>query len=191
MFGNILSNAEIKRLHDAKILTLDPFDFQKMKVAHYRLGALSVWTPVIRANGTVSQRHDHSFKDDEIFVFKPNAYHLVEVAEVVLLPEGVVATFVPVSEFALRGFALVAGKLDAGYGGLDNQRQKLLFGVKNLLDQDNPFDRRMGLAHMALISLTGAHLLRAQLTTAEIDRLASRDPSRWRRADDDGVFYPE
>jgi hypothetical protein len=189
LFGNILSNAEIIRLRDQKILTIDPFDIHKLKVAHYRLSAESVWTPHVKADGPASQKFDHSFDNDEIFVFKPNAYHLVEVSEFIHLPDGVVATFVPVSDFALRGFALVAGKLDAGYGELKNRRQKLLFGVKNLLDQENPFDRRIGLAHMSLVSLTGTHLLRQELTAAEEDRLAQRDPARWRRADDDGVFY--
>lgn len=191
MFGNILSNAEILRLRGQKALTIDPFDVANLKLAHYKLTAESVWSPVVRSDGQISQHFDHSFSDGDVFVFAPNAYHLVEVSEFIHLPDGVVASFVPVSDFALQGFGLVAGKLDAGYGQIRKRRQKLLFGVKNLLDVPNPFDRRIGLAHMSLVGLNGAHLLRQELTDAEQNRLVSRDPARWVRANDDGVFYPE
>ena len=191
MFGNILSDAEIIRLRDTRLLTLEPFDIKRLKVAHYKLSPRTVWTPVTKADGKPGRHLEHNFEDEPQFVFEPNAYHLFEVEETVLLPDGVVANFVPVSEFALRGFALVAGMLDAGYGKLAGRTQKLFFGVKNLLDEKNLFDRNFGLAHMSIVSLTGASLLRQELSRAEQDRLAGRDPERWRRANDDHVFYPE
>ncbi|MBH0054511.1 hypothetical protein I6E74_10075 [Salinibacterium sp. SWN139] len=191
MFGNILSDAEIIRLRDSHLLTLEPFDVKRLKIAHYKLAPRTVWTPVTTIDGKPSKRQEHNFEDEAQFVFQPNAYHLFEVEETVLLPDGVVANFVPVSEFALRGFSLVAGMLDAGYGKLAGRTQKLFFGVKNLLDEKNMFDRNFGLAHMSIVSLTGASLLRQELSKAELGRLAGRDPERWRRANDDGVFYPQ
>lgn len=191
MFGNILGNAEIVRLRETRALTIDPFDIKNLKLAHYKLTAESLWAPRVQRDGRVGQDFVHSFKNDEEFVFAPHAYHLVEVKEFVHLPDGVIANFVPVSEFALRGFALVAGKLDPGYGELGDARQKLLFGVKNLLDHENLYSQKLGLAHMSLVSLTGASLLRDELTKAELARLTQRDPERWRRANDDGPLYPE
>lgn len=192
MFGNILSDAEIIRLREkGNLLTIEPFDVRRLKVAHYKLSPRTVWTPLTKSDGHPGKRLEHNFDEDDQFVFEPNAYHLFEVDETVLLPEGVVANFAPVSEFALRGFALVAGILDAGYGKLAGKTQKLFFGVKNLLDEKNVFDKNFGLAHMSLISLTGASILRQELSKAELDRLAGRDPERWRKANDDGVFYPQ
>jgi len=191
VFGNILSDAEIIRLRDSHLLTLEPFDVRRLKVAHYKLSPRTVWTLETKMNGKPGRRLEHNFEDEAQFIFEPNAYHLFEVEETVLLPDGVVANFVPVSEFALSGFALVAGILDAGYGRIAGRTQKLFFGVKNLLDSKNLFDRNFGLAHMSIVSLTGASLLRQELSKAEQDRLAGRDPDRWRRANDDGVFYPE
>lgn len=191
VFGNILSDAEIIRLRKSGQLTLEPFDPTRLKVAHYKLTPRTVWTPVTKADGTGSRTMAHSFEDEPQFVFEPNAYHLFEVAETVLLPKGVVGNFVPVSEFALRGFALVAGMLDSGYGRIAGRTQKLLFGVKNLLDEKNLFDRNFGLAHLSMVSLTGASVLHHEFNKTEQNRLVDRDPDRWRYANDDGVIYPE
>jgi len=191
VFGNTLSDAEIIKLRDSHALTLFPFDVKRLRVAHYKLSPRTVWTLETKPDGKRSRRLEHNFEEEPQFVFQPNAYHLFEVEETVLLPEGVEAHFAPVSEFALRGFGLVAGLLDAGYGQIAGKTQKLFFGVKNQLDEKNLFDREFGLAHMSLVSLAGASLLRQELSKAEQERLAGRDPERWRRANDDGVYYPE
>ena len=42
MFGNIINNAQIRKLKDEKQLTLSPFREERLKLAHYALSPAGI-----------------------------------------------------------------------------------------------------------------------------------------------------
>jgi deoxycytidine triphosphate deaminase len=191
MFGNVLSNAEIVRLRESGQLQLSPFVPSRLRLAHYRLSAGRVLEPKQDQKGRVTLKEVHDFDSDGDFVFKPNEYRVFEVDEFLLLPEGVVGNFLPVSEFVERGLSLTAGKIDPGYGGVGGRRQKLHFGVKNELPTENLYESSIGLAYIYFVSLTGLQSIKPDFSGRDKQNFRRRDPERYKRANDDGVFYDE
>lgn len=193
MFGNIISNAEIVEMVDKRTLTIQPFSAQKLKLAHYRLQAGRLLRPQRTAGSMDTDLATvHEFRHNSPFyVFRPSEYLVVEVREIVILPPGIVGNFLPASALIELGFGLTAGKLDPGYGSLDGEEQKVLFGLKNQLDVPNEFDSRRGLAHIYFVNLTGLRTVSADFTPEERADFRDRDPRRWAKAADDGVHYPQ
>ena len=91
----------------------------------------------------------------------------------------------PASSLVEQGFGLTAGKIDPGYG---DRNEKLVFGLKNLLDEANIYDSRRGLAYIFFVDLRG---LRTIVTHNEPDwKQQNRNPEFW-RAQDDGPRHDQ
>ncbi|MCF6390895.1 hypothetical protein L2K20_28355 [Mycobacterium sp. MBM] len=194
MFGNILSNAQITSMVKNKTLTLSPFEPSRLKLAHYRLkpGKLLRLGPLDEdGNREFLVAHDLNYpKRNPNFMFEPGEYMLVEVQEDVVLPPGVVGNFLPASSLIEQGFGLTAGKLDPGYGQIDGEKQRIIFGIKNMLNERNIFNPSRGLAHIFFVDLSGVRTLPAGFSQVEKKDFRDRDDRYW-RALDDGPFYEE
>jgi len=191
VFGNVVSDAEILELRRSKDIVIDPFHQNRMRLAHYALTAGAVIRLQNQADihGT---RELHDFDVRPTYAFQPNEYQLVEVVEQITLAPGFVGSFVAASDLIEHGFGLTAGKIDPGFGSLGNRKQKVRFGIKNLLDEENVFDRNMGLAHVYFVNLRGLRTRRTrQFTQEEQSKLERRHDLRYLRDYDDGVPYPD
>ena len=192
MFGNVVSNAEIVAMTKSNILTIQPFNPQRLKLAHYRLQPGRLLMPERKEPGADTKFSTvHDFANDRYYVFQPNEYLVVEAKEFILLPPGIVGNFLPASSLIEMGFGLTAGKLDPGYGALDGDKQHILFGLKNQLDKRNTFDSTDGVAHIFFVDLRGLRTIHTEFSEQERRNFRDRDPRRWARAIDDGVYYPD
>ncbi len=55
MFGNIINNAQIRKLRDDKELTISPFRDKRLKLAHYALSPAGVlWAGAMSAKANAS-----------------------------------------------------------------------------------------------------------------------------------------
>jgi deoxycytidine triphosphate deaminase len=189
MFGNVINNAQIKKLIKDKELTLSPFRDDRLKVAHYALRPSGVlWAGAQNSKGKRELQSKHDFDSDDKYVFQPGEYAIVEVEEFILLPDGIVGHFLPSSTLIESGFGLTAGKLDPRYGKLGGNRQKLIFGLKNLKNEQNTFYSAEGLAHIYFIDLRGLNSLPLDFSDPEVQDFIRRFP-RFKRAHDDGPSY--
>lgn len=74
----------------------------------------------------------------------------------------------------------MAGKLDSEYG---SQGERILLGLVNLLEEENPFDPTLGIAHVSFTDFRGTERNLARFTPEE------REDFRDRRLRDDGPDY--
>lgn len=121
----------------------------------------------------------------------PHQYYIIEVEEFITLPDGISGHFVPSSSLITNGFGLHAGKIDPGYGTAGktkNHAQKLVFGVQNLLNEENTFSAEAGFVYMYLVDFRGLGNGEVNFDPAEI-RKFERWSRRYARASDDGVQY--
>lgn len=189
MFGNIVNNAQIKKLIAERNITISPFREERLKLAHYALRPAGIlWPGNINTKGKRNFVSRHDFSSDNEYQFQANEYAIVEVEEFILLCDGIVGHFLPSSSLIERGFGLTAGKLDPHYGSVGGQRQKLIFGIKNLKNDENTFSAAEGLAHIYFIDLRGLNSLPAAFSEAEMQDFLLRY-GRFKRASDDGVSY--
>lgn len=190
MFGNIVNNAQIKKLLADKQLVLRPFREDRLKLAHYALRPAGVlWASSPNDKGKRDLQPKHDFSSNDVYTFQPGEYAILEVEELIILPEGIVGHFLPSSSLIERGFGLTAGKLDPGYGDIAKARQKLIFGLKNLRNEQTPFSAAEGLAHIYFIDLRGLNSISADFSDLEIQDFMRRF-ARFKRAHDDGPSYP-
>ena len=160
MFGNVINNAQIRKLRVDNQLILKPFRDDRLKLAHYALRPAGVlWAGPSNSKGKRELQPKHDFNSNDVYTFQPGEYAILEVEEVIILPEGIVGHFLPSSSLIERGFGLTAGKLDPGYGEIANTRQKLIFGLKNLRNEPNAFSAAEGLAHIYFVDLRGLNSL--------------------------------
>jgi deoxycytidine triphosphate deaminase len=189
MFGNIINNAQIIKLKKAKELTITPFDEERLKLAHYALSPAGIlWAGARNTNGKRELQPKHDFASNDKYIFQPGEYAIVEVEEFITLPNGIVGHFLPSSALIEGGFGLTAGKLDPKYGEISGRRQKLIFGLKNLLNEQNTFSATEGLAHIYFIDLRGLNSGSLDFSNPEVQDYLRRFP-RFKRAHDDGVSY--
>ena len=189
MFGNILNNAHIKRLLADKQITISPFREERLKLAHYALRPAGIlWAGATNSQRKRELQARHDFYSDDTYTFQPGEYAIVEVEEFIILPQGIVGHFLPSSSLIERGFGLTAGKLDPKYGEIGGTRQKLIFGLKNLRNEVNPFSSAEGLAHVYFVDLRGLNSLPADFSDPEMKDFIRRF-ARFKRASDDGPSY--
>lgn len=189
MFGNIINNAQIRKLRDDKELTISPFREERLKLAHYALSPAGIlWAGPINANRKRELQSKHDFDLTDKYIFQPSEYAIVEVEEFIKLPDGIVGHFLPSSALIESGFGLTAGKLDPKYGELGGRRQKVIFGLKNLRNEQNTFSAAEGLAHIYFIDLRGLNSDSLDFSDPALQDYLRRYP-RFKRAHDDGPSY--
>ena len=182
MFGNLVTNRQLRQMLRSKDLQIDPFVDASLKTTHYTL----------RPGRVLARQHDgswkqaHNFKDDpHDFVIPPNGYVVIEVHETVrIATEGLVGRFIPTSNLIESGLDLIAGQIDNKYG---LKGEGLRFGLKNLLDVPNAIQSRLRLAHVEFFDLRGIAPDSVKLTKEELDLRVRRLV----KAMDDGVSYPD
>jgi deoxycytidine triphosphate deaminase len=198
MFGNVASGAEIVSLVDEKKLTIQPFDKSRLRLAHYLLKPAGLLSPGLYPGRGKSRVHkpEVNFEEKPQHVFESQQYFLVEVEEQIVLPEGMVAQFVPSSNFIESGFGLNSGKLDPRFGGLQGKSQKLRFGVSNLLIERNTFDSTQDFIYVYFFDFrglqprsTGVNEQELERAEAEMKRFVRQYAQVFIRASDDGVSY--
>ncbi len=189
MFGNIINNLHIKKMVQEKTITISPFRQERLKLAHYALRPAAVLSV-----GKINEKNSReiklkcSFENGTPCEFSPGEYAIVEVEEFISLADGIVGQFLISSNLIENGFLLSAGKLDPGYGTLQGKRQKLRFGVTNMLSTKNFLSPNDGFAHIYFLDLRGLNNLPAIFTDPEIDDLIKR-VTMLKRARDDGPTY--
>jgi deoxycytidine triphosphate deaminase len=189
MFGNIINNSQIRKLVKDKTITISPFREERLKLAHYALRPAGIlWTGQINSKGTRDFQPRHDFNSNDNYTFAAGEYAVAEVEEVIILSDGIVGHFLPSSSLIERGFGLTAGKLDPQYGALGGKRQKLIFGLKNLKNEENVFSATEGLAHVYFVDLRGLHNGPTEFSDPEIRDFLARF-ARFKRANDDGPSY--
>jgi deoxycytidine triphosphate deaminase len=180
MFGNLITNRQLKALRMAGEISIDPFDEPSVKATHYTLHAGRILSR--HADGT--WRQIHNFDDDSNpFSIEPNAYVLVEVKEFIKIKaSGIVGRFIQTSNFIESGLSLIAGQVDSQYG---MKGERLRFGVKNLMSNPNTISSSTRIAHVEFFDLRGITTDPVKFTEEEVNRWSGR----MLRAMDGGVDY--
>lgn len=185
MFGNLITNRQLRTLMSEKSIIIEPFAESNLKRTHYTLNP----GRLLRLGDDGDWDTKFTFSDKKkTCELKANEYVNVEVKQSVRIhSDGIVGRFLTVSTNIQSGLLVVAGQIDSQYG---TNGEALIFGVKNLLPVQNliSFDTR--LAHVEFFDLRG-------ITPDPIKRSAEEDAAwkarvretNWQRADSDGVRY--
>ena len=156
MFGNLLSNILIEKLVVDGKLFIRPFSPEKLQVTQYPLLAREIHFEMRKNHPeeAIQIKLDiHNFEvTKEPFIFQPNEYVIVVVKEQIVLPDGIVARFIPQSRLIESGFGLFAGKLDPHYG---NAGEQIRFGLVNLWNRRNKYDYGSPLAYIQFFDIRG------------------------------------
>ncbi|MBU8922690.1 MAG: hypothetical protein KOO63_12800 [Bacteroidales bacterium] len=158
MIGNLMSNSMILELVEEDLLRIDPFDKRLLQLANYPLTAARIifW----KEKSDDKETHDLvTAKKD--YIFQPHEYAIVTVHERIILPDGIVGRFIPMSGLIEKGFSLTAGKLDPGYG---DEGEEIRFGLCNMRDRPNAYDKTSPLAYVEFFDLRGLRLAEVQTT---------------------------
>ena len=151
MYGNVITNRQLRNLIDSKTLTIFPFNDENLKAASYTLNP----GQVLRRGDDGEYDVVHSFsKMRSKYVLGPGDYVLVEPRQkIAIAVDGIVGTFIMASTNIENGLLVTAGQIDGRYG---TKGEMLRFGVKNLLEGENElvFDTR--LVHLQLIDMRGS-----------------------------------
>lgn len=184
MYGTFLSNKQIERMVESGTskFSITPYELGRQKLAHYRLSPGRILAPgPLRRDATRRHAEIGDLRDGP-HIFKPRQYLIVEVRETMRLPEGIVGQFTPASTLVEQGFGLVAGKLDSEYG---SQGERIILGLANLLDEDNPFDPARGIAHVSFIDFRGTERNPSKFSPQE------REDFRNRQLDDGPDYHAD
>lgn len=192
MFGNILNNASVISLVDSGLISIDPFQREKLKLIHYPLTPYTLLKPEGRGNdGEFKVRTIHQYQtDQDYYSFTPNQYLMVEIEEYISVGSGLVGHFIPSSNLIHQGFGLTAGRIEYPFGRGSNGRVKVRFGIKNLLEEANALMKNDLLAYVYFIDLRGLNSHEPKVS--ERDQLLF-DAWKHRRSrfEDEGPKYPE
>src|SRR3990172_2035249 len=107
MQGNLVSNSQLIRLVDQRVIDINPFEPNRAQLAHYPLDPESFlvwkdkdWIPA------------HSFiNNPKPFDLEPGQYVIVEVRQQIAPGQGIVGLFIPSSNLIEQGLSLTAGKI--------------------------------------------------------------------------------
>lgn len=181
MFGNLISNRQLRHLLSQHALVIDPFDENLLKATHYTL----LPGRVLRRKADGKWSSAHSFAEDETFVLQPDEYIVVEVKQRIRIhSEGLVGRFITTSNHIEGGLLVTAGQIDHKYG---TKGELLRFGMKNLLSMPNELRKDTRLAHVEFFDLRGITIDPRELSPGE----RKTWDARRMRADKDGVFYED
>lgn len=182
MYGNVVTNHQLRRLRQQNIISIDPFDENNLKASAYTL------TP-----GRILRRGDDGEYDvaytfgsrRNSFTLAANEYVLVEAREKVAIREhGLVGAFVTASTNIENGLLIVAGQIDSQYG---IKGEALRFGIKNLLDVENELTSTTRLVHLQLVDMRGSATDPVKATMVKNETWERRINQDW--ADNNAVNY--
>jgi len=194
MYGNMLNNAQITSLVQIeKKITIRGFDPSKLKLAHYPITAGGI-IKVGKINEKGKRETDpmHEFEKKGEYIFQPNEYFIVEIMEYIELSDGIVGHFLPSSNLIEQGFSLTLGKIDPGYGNLNDKPQQIRFGIKNLINDQNIIYRKQKIGHLYFIDLRGLNNAKIKWSNPDLEMMAERSPQFARKhyvARGDGPDY--
>jgi hypothetical protein len=151
VFGNVVTNKQIRDLIESRAIDIDLFEDRNIKAAAYTLNPGKVLG--LSADGDTDTLHSFSAIRPS-YTLAANAYVVIEVRQkVVIRVPGIIGTFITASTNIEHGLLVIAGQIDSKYGV---RGEALRFGVKNLLDAPNEITISTRLVHMQLIDMRGS-----------------------------------
>lgn len=186
MYGNVLTNRQISRLHSERLLQIRPFSPDALKEAAYTLNP----GRILRMNSAGRWSVVHSLLEDgSTFELAPHEYVIVEPSQSVMITvEGIIGAFIQTSTNVEEGLLVVAGQIDSKYG---TRGEALRFGVKNLFDRSNTISLQTRLVHLQLIDLRGSTSDPVTLTRQQERVWDARRDKKHERDDSDGPLPAE
>ncbi len=181
MFGNLMNNVLIERFVTEGLLQIHPFDRKRLQVAQYPLSPLEIIFESDARSGTPIVGRHHLEEEKKPYKFQAREYAIVTVREHIILPDGIVARFIPASGLIESGYGLTAGKLDPGYG---DKGEQIRFGLQNLRDYSSDYSKDSPLAYIEFFDLRG--LPTERVASTDYDKLI-----RLMRLADSIESYPE
>lgn len=161
MFGNLISNHQLKQLMSSHSVDIEPFDELMLKATHYTLQP----GRVLRRRPDGKWCINHYFSEEEVCELRPCEYVVVEVRQRIRIhAEGIVGRFLTTSNLVENGLLLVAGQIDHKYG---IEGEMLRFGIKNLLPEPNFIRKDTRLAHVEFFDLRGINIDSHELSAVE------------------------
>jgi deoxycytidine triphosphate deaminase len=152
MFGNLITNRQLKQLIKQNDVQIVPFKESNLKQCHYTLGVGRIYIRL--PDGEVQQVH--SFKEPKngkAYELKGNGYVIIEAYEAIKLPNaGIAGRFITTSSLIESGLCLVAGQIGNRYG---TNGESVRFGLKNLLDDPFLIDKDFRIAHVEFFDIRG------------------------------------
>lgn len=185
MYGNVLTNRQLRKLMNDNCLYIHPFNPSSLKETAYTLNPGRILK--LSTEGEWEVVHTFSTKKAP-YTLQPDEYVIVEAKQTVKIAvDGLLGTFVAASTNVEGGLLVVAGQIDSQYG---MGGEALRFGVKNLLAVPNTISAETRLVHMQLTDLRGstADPVVRSVAEGEVWEARRRD-ERWERADSDGPSH--
>jgi hypothetical protein len=184
MFGNLITNRQLKQLIKNNDLQIEPFDEKQLKASHYTLHIGRIFS----CNPGSDPVLIHSFKDNKNsppYELSGNAYVVVEAYEAIKLHNaGIVGRFVTASNLIESGLGLVSGQIGSRYGA---NGEGVRFGLKNYLPTTFLVDKTFRVAHVEFFDLRGITIDSVKITKEEKRIWLARAL----RDDDDGVNHDQ
>lgn len=183
MYGNVLTNRQLRKLIDSRALIIDPFESSRLKEAAYTLTAGFIqrrledgeWGDIIELKGK-----------NKTVIIKPNEYLKVIVKQKVIFKEdGIFGNFITASNNVDSGLLIVSGQIDSRYG---LNGEGLHFGIKNLLESENSISQDTRLVHLQVVDLRGSASDRTMLTKEQQGIWQSRR-GLWSQSPEEGPNY--
>jgi hypothetical protein len=181
MFGNLITNRQLKQLRKNNDVSIEPFNEQDLKSSHYTLHV----GRILKHNADGVLVPAHSFRDHKSSTYElaGDEYVVVEAREQIkLLSNGIVGRFMAPSNLIESGLCLVAGQISNNYG---TTGEGVRFGLKNMLRTPYIVDPTFRVAHLELFDMRGITVDAVPMTQEEKERWKRR----LMRAVDDGVDY--
>ncbi|MFZ1741310.1 MAG: hypothetical protein WAT93_00560 [Pontixanthobacter sp.] len=174
MYGNVVTNRQLRILLEKNSITIDPFEEKNLKSAAYTLTPGRIYTRGEDGEYDVSHTFGTRRKN---FSLPPNEYIVIEAKEKVAIREnGIIGTFTTASTNIENGLLIVAGQIDSHYGV---RGEALRFGVKNLLDCENQITSDTRLVHLQLVDMRGSATDPIRPSKAQRDHWSERVNQEW------------
>lgn len=200
MFGTRMNNAQIAGAVEAGAMELEPFDSSLLKLDSYPLNPGVILAPVAcgsESHMSLEKRHD--FAADARYVLEPNEFVVVEVRQFLCIAEGIEGDFAQTSSMIDKGLLVMHGRFEFPFGKFSEKasnpdaevRQKIRFGLKNLLNQSVGLVASDEISHVRFTDFRGLSNLPYKLRPTDVARILNKTSSRYERAMDDGPIYDE
>jgi hypothetical protein len=162
MYGNVITNKQLRTLMESNCLSIDPFDDKLLKAAAYTLSPGRILKRGEDGEWDVA----HTFNDRrKSYTLKANEYVVVEPKQnISIRTAGIIGNFITASTNVENGLLVVAGQIDSLYG---LKGEALRFGLKNLLGTSNEITISTRLVHVQLIDMRGSATDPVQLNRSE------------------------
>lgn len=182
MFGNLISNRQLKSLINSQQIDISPFEESNLKSSHYTLTPGRIFKR--DEDGDWVSMHEFTAKKEK-FILEPNEYVVIELRQrIVIRTEGIVGRFISTSSHIENGTMVVAGQIDSKYG-MNNECIRI--GFKNLLNTKNEILKKSRIVHVEFFDLRGITIDKRELTQSEENLWKSRK----RDPEGTGPDYPQ